>query len=362
MCKTFLFIVLIVITFSSCRVPYEPDIEADQEILVVDALLTNHTGASYVKLSMVIPYNQAGNCPGVQNATVYLTDGNHNRISFSETSAGYYEPYTAFAGETNVTYKLTVKMPDGDIYVSDPETIPEDLEPDSAYGGYDQLEYLTKDDFGKTVKVKEDVCAIYFDYTGETVTPRFRYNNAQLIEWLLGRAFCWKTVTDNSLRFTNEKYTSSSINIFKQEVSTSPPSTQMLVYTLKPCPDKPDSVCFTDSLITHWEYKRIVEINQYRLNDDSYKYYKIIKAQSDAEGKLFDPIISQIKGNISCVNESSKPVLGLFEASNLRTMSYVISRHGVGSKITITHIDNLPPHPPAGITYEYENMPDFWVQ
>jgi hypothetical protein len=257
-------------------------------------------------------------------------------------------------------------MPDGDIYVSQPETIPEDMEPDSAYGGYDQVEYLTEDAFGKTVKLKEDVCAMYFDYLGETVVPRFRYNNSQLIEYGIpaerGHFYCWRTVTDNNLRFTNEKYTSSSINIYKQEVSTSPPSTMMLVFALIPCPDKPDSVCFSDSLITHWEYKRIVEVNQYRLNDDSYEYYKKVKAQSDAEGKLFDPVISQFKGNISCVNEPSKTVLGLFEASNLLTMSYVIDRHGVGSKITITQIDNLPPHVPAGITFEYENRPDFWIE
>jgi hypothetical protein len=353
--------ILIVVTFSSCRMPFEPDIEADQEILVVDAFLTNHTGASYVKLSTALPYNLAGNCPGVQNATVYLTDENHNLISFSETSTGYYEPHSAFAGEINVTYKLTVKMPDGDIYVSEPETIPGDLEPDSAYGGYDQVKYLMIDEFGKLVKATEDVCALYFDYMGETVTPRFRYNNSQLIEWCLSRAFIWKTVTDNNLRFTDEKYTSSSINIYKQEVSTSPPSTQMLVFTLTRCPDKPDSVCFTDSLITHWEYRRIVEIHQYRLNDDSYAYYKKVNAQSDAEGKLFDPVISQVKGNISCVNESSKTVLGLFEASNLMTLTYIIDRHGVGSKITLTRIDNLLPHPPAGITFEFENRPDFWV-
>jgi hypothetical protein len=29
-------------------------------------------------------------------------------------------------------------MPDGGIYVSEPETIPEDMEPDSACGGFDR--------------------------------------------------------------------------------------------------------------------------------------------------------------------------------------------------------------------------------
>jgi hypothetical protein len=329
--------------------PYEPDIEADQKILVVDALLTNHTGTSYVKLSTAIPYGLDGTCTPVQNATVYLSDGNHNLISFSETGAGYYVPDTAFAGEINITYKLTVKMPDGDIYVSETETIPEDMEADSVYGGYDQLEYLDIDEFGKLVKVQEDVCAMYFDYVGQTETPRFRYTNSQLVEWTTpGRGFNWRTFTDNSLRFTNEKYTSSSINIYKQEVSTTPPSTMFYIFMY-------------DTLQAWWEYKRIVEIKQYRLNPDSYGYYKKVKAQSDAEGKLFDPVISQFTGNISCVNEPSQPVLGLFEASNLMTFTFIIDRHGVGSKITITPIDNLPPHPPSGAVYDFDNIPDFWV-
>jgi len=361
MYKTLLFIVPIIITFSSCRVPYEPDIEADQEILVVDAFLTNHTGASYVKLSMATPFDLDMNYPSVQSATVYLTDGNHNLISFSETSAGYYEPNIAFAGEINVTYKLYVKLPDGNIYVSEPETIPEGMEPDSVYGGYDQVEYLTEDDFGKTVMVTEDVCAMYFNYIGDIAAPHFRYNSSQLIEYvipsMMGGFYCWKTETDNKLRFTNEKYTSSSGNIFKQEVSSSPPTTQMMVHDITA---GPYGWVLSDSMIMVREYRRIVELDQYRLNDDSYEYYKSLTAQSEAEGKLFDPVISQIKGNISCVNDASKIVLGFFEASNLMTMSYVIRRHGVGSDVVITPINNLPSHPPAG--FIYNQMPDFWIQ
>jgi hypothetical protein len=360
--KTFL-LVLIVIIFSSCRVPYEPDIKANEEILVVDAFLTNHAGASYVKLSKAIPYDLDRNWPSVQNATVYLTDGKYNLISFSETSPGYYEPDNAFAGEINVTYKLYVEMPDGDIYVSKPETIPEDMEPASVYGGYDQVEYLTEDAFGKTVKVTEEVCAIYFDYMGETVAPRFRYNSSQLIEYgipkVIGQFYCWETIIDNNLRFTNEKYTSSSINIYKQEVNTSRPNTNMMVYDIIGG-SSPSGWVYSDSLILVYEYRRIVEINQYRMNDDSYEYYKNIKAQSDAEGKLFDPVISQLKGNISCVNISSKTVLGFFETSNLMTMSYVIRQNGVGSNITITRIDNVAPHSPTG--FMYNQLPDFWIE
>jgi Domain of unknown function (DUF4249) len=338
----------LVITFSSCRMPYEPDIEADQEILVVDALLTNRTSASYVKLSMAMPYDVTGTSPSVENATVYLTDYKHNRIYFSETSSGYYEPVdTVFAGEINVSYLLTVIMSDGCIYVSQPQRIPESMEPDSVYGGFDEEEYLTEDDFGKTVRVTEGVIAIYLDYMGEIVTPRFRYTSSQLVEWRVNHSYYWRTYTDNSLRFTNEKYTSASKYIYKQEVSTSPAIRQTVTLTVD------------DNEVTSYESKRIVEVNQYRLNDDSYAYYKNVEAQSEAEGKLFDPVTSPTKGNISCVSVPTKTVLGFFEASNFMTMSYVISRSWFGYDVTILEIDNLPPHSPSG--WE-KTAPAFWVE
>lgn len=364
--KSFLFIILIAITCCSCRMPYEPDIETNNEILVVDALLTNQAGASYVKLSMAIPYDGAGTSPAVENATVFLTDENNSRISFSETSAGYYESVdTEFEGAVNVTYELTVITPDGCTYVSAPETIPEDMEPDSVYGGYDQVEYLTQDADGRTIKHKKDFCALYFDYSGETVAPRFRYTSSQLIEYgiainqdmLSGIFYCWMTQNDNDLRFTYEKYASSSINIHKQEVSIIPGTIYMAVHYIT---DSPSGYIYSDSLIRVPEYRRIVKIDQYRLNDDSYAYYKKIMALSEAEGKLFDPVISQLKGNISCVSDPARTVLGFFEASSLRNMTYNFRRYGEGSDIFVTRIDNLPPHPPEG--FLFNQLPDFWIE
>jgi hypothetical protein len=327
-------------TFSSCRTPYDPDIEADQEILVVDAFLTNHSGASYVKLNLARPFDLDGELPSVHEAVVYLTDKTHNEIYFQETSAGYYEPVdNLFAGEINASYELTVITPDGCIYSSEPETIPEDMIPSRVYGGYDQVAHLAKDAFGKTIMITEDVCAMYFDYMGDTEAPRFRYNSSQFVEYFISSGSntfcCWMTETDNNLRLTYQKYASSSLNIYKQEVSTSPPNLNLIVNNIEIAPGSSEWTS-SGSPIQVYEYKRIIEIKQYRLNDDSFEYYKQVKAQSEAEGKLFDPVISQIKGNISCINVPSKLVFGFFEASNLITMSYDISRYDVGYPISIS--------------------------
>lgn len=345
--KSFLFIVLIVVIHSSCRIPFEPDIEAEQEILVVDALLTNRAGSSYVKLFMAMPYDVSGTPPAVENATVYLTDVADNRISYTETSVGYYEPVdTVFAGEVNTSYTLTVVMPDGCIYVSEPETIPEDRKPDSIYAGFDQVEYLTEDYYGKTIKVTEPVCALYCDYIGDATMPRFRYNSSQLVVWPAGSFYYWRTYADSNLRLTNEKFASSSANIYKQEVNTTPARKQFL------------TVPYENTTATVIEYLRIVKFNQYGLNEDSYMYYKNIKAQSEAEGKIYDPILTRVKGNISCINASNQTVLGFFEASNLMTKHIIVRVQWLGSVITLKEIDNFPHLPMAGVIKKEDA---YWV-
>ncbi len=364
--KFTLLLALMVIALASCRTPYDPDIDTDQQILVVDAFLSDQPSTSYVRLTMAIPYDSSGNNPPVQSATVFFTDQNHQVIHFQENQPGYYEPTEAdFAGEVNGVYVLTVITTDGDSYESDPQTILPGMDPSRVYGGFDRIEYLSKDAFGKTIKVTEVVCATYFDYLGNTETPHFRYRSSQLVEYSLDKLVlfinCWRTETDNNLRFTNQKFASTSADIFKQEVCVSPPTSTLKVYDIIPNPEndieKPWII--SDSLIETYERKRILEIKQYRMNDESYNYYKDVQNQSDAKGKIFDPVISQLKGNISCISNPSKPVFGFFEASSLATFSYIMQRNSIAGSITFTLIENLPPHSSEGFLPVL--FPDFWI-
>ncbi len=369
--KAHLFLALIITTFFSCRLPYEPDINTNQQILVVDAFITNHLNLNYVRLALAIPFDSTGTYPPVHDAEVYLTDNNKIITYFEETSDGYYEPVDdGFSGKIHASYILTVTTPDGHTYVSNPETILPDMEPVSVYGGYDKIEYLVKDGYDKTFKISENVCVTYFDYNSEIATPRFRYNSSQLVEYNLVKDlqlnqyvfYCWKTEIDNNLRFTNENYASSSADVYKQEVCISPPEIRIRVKDLKvnPVSHNTNDWIYVDSPIEVVEYKRILEIKQYRLNEDSYEYYKAVKKQSDAEGKIFDPIISQLNGNIKCITATSKPVFGFFEASNLTTISYVIQRNGLGSNISFLRISNLLVHTNEG--FKINQLPDFWIQ
>ncbi|MBN1143908.1 MAG: DUF4249 family protein [Bacteroidales bacterium] len=364
--KAFLILALTIIVVWSCREPYKPDIDTDQQVLVIDAFLTNYPGYNFVKLTLAVPYDSAGAYPAVSNATVYLTDNTDSVFYFEETGAGYYEPVTFdFEGVINKSYILTVIAPDGNTYVSKPETLLPEMQPSNVYGGYYQAQHLRKNSFGQMVMETEDVCALYFDYEGDTLTPRFRYNSSQLVEYYLIKELinffcCWQTHKDNNLRFTNEKYTSSSFNIYKQEVCITQPYSRIEVKDLCRDPDDPGTWIYSDQNTEVYEYKRIAKINQYRLNNDSYNYYREVDEQSRAGGKIFDPVISQLKGNITCSNDASKLIFGFFEASTLSTMSYIIKRNGIGRPVELERIENVAPSSPEG--FMLSQTPDFWVQ
>ena len=108
----------------------------------------------------------------------------------------------------------------------------------------------------------------------------------------------------------------------------------------------------------YYENKRIVRINQFRLNDDSYTYYKGVENQSAADGKMFDPLPAQLYGNITCKSDPETLVLGFFEVSSVSTRSWSVLRYGPAYPILFTGVPNIYP-PQRGFTID--KAPDFWI-
>jgi len=105
---------------------------------------------------------------------------------------------------------------------------------------------------------------------------------------------------------------------------------------------------------------RIIYLNQYTLNNEAYLYYKSIDELLRSEGKLFDPIASQINGNIKCLTKQENKVFGFFEASSVSNTSYKVDfQNLINAQPSITKIPYLLPPEPKGV---WENkVPPFWV-
>jgi hypothetical protein len=352
----------------SCTEPYDPDIDRGQQVLVIDGFLNNHTGNNHVVLSMANPYDSAGIPKRIRNARVFITDNDRRVSLYKEITPGYYIPVDAsFTGEVNRTYTLTVETPDGQVYESEPEVLMPPLIPEKVSGGYNTAEKLVGNYYGDISKTAEDICEIYYDFESDNAEiPRFRFTSSQITEYLIYKElipptdakasilfYCWMTKDDNSLRFTNEKYRSNAVEVKNQTVCVTAPDGRISV------PDMDtNAMDYADTYITTYEHKRIVRINQYRLNPDAYTYYKGIEKQSAGEGKMFDPLTSQLYGNIICKTTPDQMVLGFFEASSVSTHSWTVTPYGKGNPVKIESVPDIYP-PSYGFTID--SIPGFWI-
>jgi len=103
----------------------------------------------------------------------------------------------------------------------------------------------------------------------------------------------------------------------------------------------------------------IVTTYAYRIAPQSYTYYQKIQKQLEAKGHFFDPVSSQIKGNMHCVNQSDKLVLGLFEANSqakkITAFYWNSYRKDYVKKELVNFVDTI------STGGRSQQMPGFWV-
>ena len=105
---------------------------------------------------------------------------------------------------------------------------------------------------------------------------------------------------------------------------------------------------------------RVLYLNQYSLNNETYLYYRSMDEQLRSEGKLFDPIAVQLTGNIKCTTDPGKKVYGFFEASAVSRTAYIIGfRNHRNDEYLITRIPYIYPPEPDGCWIN--KVPSFWV-
>lgn len=346
----------------ACTEIYEADIDPPGRIPVIDAYIGNIAGVSYVRLSYSQPFDTLALPQRISSANIVVEDNTKIKTIFNETSRGEYKPANAsFIGEPDKTYTLTIDIPGNGIYVSYPQKMLPPVNPSKISGGYATKTVLFENSTGQVRKREEDICEVYYDFKREGgEIPRLRFTSTQIVEYILSRGdmnpvvfYCWMTGNDNSLRFTNEKYGTLSGEINNQTVSVTSADKRIIVRDMSE-----RTKTYTDSMVYTSEFRRIIRITHYRLNAASYAWYKGIESQSLSEGKIFDPLTSQLYGNLYCKSDPDLPVLGFFEVSPVTTTTWVISRDGPGTPITFRNVPNIYP-PELGFTIN--NPPYFWI-
>ena len=377
-----LFILLIGLV-TSCYKVYDPQVDTTEKVLAVDGLLTNQTDAYHEVLSYTRPFNSTEKSTPVSSANVYVTDNLGNSYVFTEKGKGEYRSDSLqFKGIPGGIYRLHIVTPDGTEYESDPQRLFPEVDPDSVYAEFDTKETLER---YSGLKVYTHGADILVDIHNQSDTlPRFRITSNLVMEysWVAyvqkNRGddlihfdfYCWKTVNANSnFNLTDEEYSLNSASIKKHQACFFDDYFYVFAmsYGLEVNWDDttgtPTERASQDVLIQH----RILYLNQYTLNNETYLYYKSLNEQMQSEGKLFDPIAAQLNGNIKCISDPEKSAIGFFEASSVSNSEYIVDFHNLTNSqpVLIKKPYILPPEPTGcrvdRLGDRSYDVPSFWI-
>jgi len=100
------------------------------------------------------------------------------------------------------------------------------------------------------------------------------------------------------------------------------------------------------------------KLNQFTITKEGSKFWRSVKSQSEASGKLFDPIEDQIYGNIHCVSDSSIIAFGYFNTASYSDKVIAV-KLGV-NKIDAVKVVDFMPIPVSDEDCFLGGKPEFW--
>ncbi|MCW3784872.1 DUF4249 domain-containing protein [Marinilabiliaceae bacterium AAT] len=291
------FIILCSITLVNCVYKYEPDISKYENILVVEAELSNLPGPYEVKLSRSFGYGQKNGSP-VCDATVKFMDKTGLEIPLFETNEGIYQTIdNSFQGIVGKSYKLHIEI-DDEIYESDFETIKEPIPIDNIYWEFKKIDNNRGIDILIDAHDSNNKTHFYaWDYE-ETWKFHVPFNNYDLFPEL---EECYKS--DRNTNFITTSTTNRNNDIVKG-------------HSLKFITEEDNRLYLRYTIL----------VKQHSLSEPTYKYFKDLNELNYNQGTLFDPIPGPLSGNIENVSGNNKFVLGYFFVSGATEKRIFIDR------------------------------------
>ena len=290
---------------TGCRDEFMPDLKKYEELLVVDAMITDEQGPYTVKLSRTSEVNNTSLNP-YTGCRVRLAENTGAIETLTEVAPGTYqttgEDISAGVGKS---YQLMIETPQGEHYSSDfiemkPKVdiqnvraelqFKESIEYPWPLGGYQF--------FVSSAPTSEDVNLFWrleetFEYTSDFKID-FYFRGMGIEEYPKPDTVfrCWK---------------SQKVNNFYIESTRALSSSQVT--------DKPLHFVSTETKRLQVRYSLLVK--QFNISDEAYAYWKDIREQIADDDFLFSSQPYQIIGNIKNDDNPEEQVLGFFTVASV---------------------------------------------
>ena len=349
MSKAIIYFSFLLILLSSCEEYYKPAIDSVDHQLIVEAMITNDPSLNFVHLTYTRNFYDEQPAAVVTGANVDLVEINGNVIKGVENGWGYF--YFDMVPVAGRNYKLRITL-NKDIYESEVVTMPPLPTMTKFYTEQVMKKIYSTDGSGVPVSSEIKGREMYVDAPITNTISYYRFNVRSILEWIYyppakngpppPPIYGWQS------NYENNEFNLAGPKKFSQIGKIEMHPLLMLAYNA-------DYYLHSDTLISNgW----ILIIDQYGTTKGSFEYHEKMNSQFAADGSLFDPIQTQVYGNIKCITDPTKIVYGYFDMNSYRQYRYYYDMVGPGAQLTLRQLFRYPNIPDQGRTVG--TPPDWW--
>jgi hypothetical protein len=356
-----LYLPILIWLATGCQDYFVPDLNESDPILVVDAMITNREEKAVVSLRRTVSYNSSTTYSPETGANVYIQRSSGETYTLSETSSGVYKSSEAITAEVGVEYKLYIVTSDQEEYSSEWQSLHEPSSVGEISITDTTISTIEYDDLGVPYVSTDN--GLYFKITPEVPADNdvdylyrwkvnFNYevlsiDKANMLDYTY---YCWEESSSDKVML---------YNYYKKNALGELPEGDLMFFSdtfISPLPI--DSSDFSGEVTWVGTTQFYLLLKQYTISAACYDFWKAIFDQSKATGKLFDPVETQVEGNIYCTSDTTKTAVGFFEAAGYsQKVIKVQNRTSVLNSYTI--VDAMPDMTNADTCYVNEE-PYFW--
>jgi hypothetical protein len=298
----------ITVIFSGCISEFDPPSQDYENLLVVEAFLTNDGEPFEVILSRSTPIDTIAFIPE-SGANISLETEIGESYELFEYQAGKYQSFANIDPQIGQDYKLRLRTSNGRSYESEYVNMRNTPEIDSVTFRYEekptaglqgmQIYVTTHDPANNTWYYRWEWDETWIFYT--PIAGTHIYDNGQILVREENINRCWKEFGSSSIEISTSK------NLTEDVISDYP-----LLYVSSE----------TDRLGNRYS----LNVKQFALSEASYNYWLELEKVTESLGTLFDPQPSTIYSNIQNINDEDEIVLGYFDASSVSEERIFINR------------------------------------
>jgi len=336
--KSKVIVFLLFIFLISCKDEFLLESQGFKPFLVVDGMITNEAPPYTVNLSISSPANTKEFFP-LQNCEVIIIDNLGEQEILTETEAGkYVTSTTGIQGTIGITYKLTIKTPDGRNYETAFQEMKQTFEIESLYAEIMYKEVLgypfglpgflfytsTKTAPNKDSYILWNLIETYeysADYFLHSILTEdgYKYVDIDTNDIFNDVHWCWKTLN------TGYRATGKTSNLDIPKIN-----------------DHPLIFVGTDSRKLTKRYSLLLK--QYSLTKEAYNFWNSVEEQVSQENFLIATQPYNIIGNVYNIDDQKEIVYGYFTVASIDQKRIFINRPNNAFYYDLCLVDLEPPH------------------